>query len=55
MSQIKSACVTSAKNLISDIISSNENFELLLKRLIEVRRQNTADLPGYGNNTKQII
>ncbi|XP_050537396.1 elongator complex protein 1 [Daktulosphaira vitifoliae] len=56
VNQIKSACVTSAQNLILDIISSNEKFDLLLKRLIEVRKQIAADIPyNTFNDTSSEI
>lgn len=46
--RIKSACLNTAQNLISDINSQNENFVTLTKRLVEVRDTNSRESIPYG-------
>lgn len=45
---IKTACLNSAQNLISEINSQNENFITLSKRLVEVRKENPNETISYG-------
>jgi len=46
---IKSSCLNTAQNLISDINSQNENFDSLAKRLVELKIENSSDTTQYGN------
>jgi len=46
---IKSSCLNTAQNLISDINAQNENFVTLGKRLVELRKENSSDATQYGN------
>lgn len=45
---IKSACLNTAQNIISDIDSQNKHFLTLAKRLIEVREENSSESVPYG-------
>ncbi|XP_050429932.1 elongator complex protein 1 [Adelges cooleyi] len=47
--QIKSACVTTALNLINDIILQHENFNTHIKRLVEVRKEKSIEPSDYDN------
>lgn len=45
---IKSACLNTVQNLISDINNQNEHFVTLIKRLVEVRKENSSELIPCG-------
>lgn len=45
---IKSTCLSTAQNLISDINSQNDTFVTLAKRLVEVRNENSNESIPYG-------
>lgn len=45
---IKSACLNTVQNLISDINAQKESFLTLIKRLIEVRKEISNELNFYG-------
>lgn len=45
---IRSACLNTAQNLISDINSQNETFVRLTKRLVEIREKKSSESIPYG-------
>jgi len=45
---IKSACLNTAQNLISEINIQKESFLTFTKRLIEVRKENSSESISHG-------
>lgn len=45
---IKSACLNTAQNLITDINTQCEHFESLIKRLLEIKVENSNESMSYG-------
>lgn len=52
---IKSACLNTAQNLISDINTQSEHFVTLVKRLIEVKKESSSGSILYGIEYIMII
>lgn len=45
---IKSACLNTAQNLISDINTQREHFESFIIRLLEIKMENSSESISYG-------
>lgn len=45
---IKSACLNTAQNLISDVNTQREHFESFIIRLLEIKMENSSESISYG-------
>lgn len=45
---IKSACLNTAQNLITDIITQTESFIAFTERLVDIRKDNSCEANPYG-------